>query len=70
MRDFHCRDAGQQCDFVARGRDDREVLDLARRHAEEAHHIRPTEEVVEQMARLIHEEDSDAHRHSMGALIP
>ncbi len=70
MRDFHCRDAGLDCDYVARGNDDREVLDQARRHAEEVHHLRPTEEVIEQMERLIHEEDSDAHRHSMGALIP
>jgi len=70
MKDFHCRDAGLSCDFVARGTTDRQVLDQAARHAEQAHGQARTREVEERVLRLIHDEDSDAHRHSMGGIIP
>ena len=34
MRDFHCSDAGMQCDFVAKGATDDEVLKQAGAHAQ------------------------------------
>ncbi|HET9596987.1 MAG TPA: DUF1059 domain-containing protein [Anaeromyxobacteraceae bacterium] len=70
MRDFHCRDAGQSCDFVARGASDRQVLDQAFRHAEQAHGMTRTREMEERVLGLIHDEDSDAHRQSMGGVMP
>ncbi len=70
MRDMHCRDAGMDCDFVARGSSDQEILDQASRHAEQTHRTKMTPEMKEQVRKLIHDEDSDAHRHSMGGIIP
>ncbi len=70
MRDFHCRDAGQRCDFVARGTTDREVVEQASRHAEQAHGMRRSRELEDRVLGLIHDEDSDAHRQSMGGVLP
>jgi predicted small metal-binding protein len=70
MKDFHCRDAGLNCDFVARGQNEKEILDQAGRHAEQAHHMKVTPEMADQVRKLIHDEDSDAHRHSMGGIAP
>jgi predicted small metal-binding protein len=62
MKDLHCRDAGLSCDFVARGTDDRQVLEQATRHAQQAHGQARTREMEERVLGLIHDEDSDAHR--------
>ncbi len=62
MKDFHCRDAGMNCDFVARGSTDDEILAQAGRHAEQAHQMKVTPEVRARVKGLIHEESSDAHR--------
>ena len=70
MRDFHRSDAGLKCDYVARGTSDREVLDRAAEHAQQAHGMSRTDELERRVARLIHDEESEAHRHSMGAYIP
>ncbi len=70
MKDMHCRDAGMNCDFIARGNDEKEVMDKASRHAEQAHQMKMTPEQADQVRKLIHDEDSDAHRHSMGGIIP
>jgi predicted small metal-binding protein len=70
MKDLHCRDAGMNCDFVARGSSEKEILDQAGTHAQQAHEMKVTPELAEKMRGLIHEEDSDAHRQSMGGMIP
>lgn len=36
-RVLECRDLGMDCDFVAKGQDDNEVLRHAAAHAQEAH---------------------------------
>ena len=71
MRDFHCSDAGMKCDFVARGPSDRDIVDQAARHAEQAHGMERTEDLERRVQELIHDEQSDAHRlSSMGGVLP
>jgi predicted small metal-binding protein len=70
MRDFHCRDAGMRCDFVARGNTDREILDQAGKHARDAHGMNMDPDLEKRVRGLIHEEDSDQHRSSMGSKSP
>ncbi len=65
MRDFHCRDAGLKCDWVARGNSDDEILRQAGAHAQQAHGMKVTPELEKQVRGLIHDESSDAHRTSM-----
>ncbi len=64
MKDFHCRDAGLDCDFVARGESEKEILEQAGKHAEQAHRMKASPELTERVRGLIHEESSDAHRRS------
>ncbi len=70
MRDFHCRDAGMKCDYVARGNTDREILDQAGRHAKDVHGLNMDPELERRVRGLIHDESSELHRNSMGAEIP
>jgi predicted small metal-binding protein len=70
MRDFHCKDAGMKCDFVARGNTDREILDQAGRHAKDAHGMNMDPELERRVRALIHDENSELHRNSIGAEIP
>jgi len=65
MKDFHCRDAGMNCDFVARGQTSEEILEQARRHAEQAHQMKITPDLAARVKGLIHEESSDEHRRSL-----
>ena len=65
MKDMHCRDAGMNCDYVARGKDEKEILEQAGRHAQQAHGMTVTPELAEKVKGLIHDESSDAHRQSM-----
>lgn len=67
MKDFHCRDAGMKCDFVARGESKDEILRQAGDHAQQAHHMAVTPELAERVESLIHEEGSEEHRRSMSA---
>ena len=64
MKDFHCRDAGMSCDFVARGNSNQEILDQVGQHAQSEHHMQVTPELSTKVEGLIHEESSDAHRQS------
>jgi predicted small metal-binding protein len=70
MKDFHCRDAGLNCDWRARGRNDKEILNQAGRHAREAHGMSVDKDLEDRVRTLIHDEDSDEHRRSMGEMIP
>ena len=67
MRDMHCRDAGMDCDFVARGNDDKEILSQAGRHAQSVHNESMTPDLEKAVRGLIHDESSEAHRRSLAA---
>jgi predicted small metal-binding protein len=64
MKDFHCRDAGMNCDFVARGDSNKEILDQVGKHAQEGHNMQVTPDLARKVEGLIHDESSDAHRRS------
>jgi len=67
MKDLHCRDAGMDCDFIASGNTDKEVMDRASAHAESVHKMKVTPDLTKRMKILIHEKVSEAHRKSMAA---
>ena len=67
MKDFHCRDAGISCDFVARGNTEKEVLEQAGAHAQSVHKLTVTQELTDRVKRLIHDESSEAHKKSIAA---
>ena len=64
MKDFHCRDVGANCDFVARGENNEEILKQVAKHAENAHQMKVTPDLQKKGEGLIHDESSDAHRRS------
>ena len=66
MKDFHCRDAGMSCDFVARGNTNQEILDQVGKHAQSQHQLKVTPELTRKVEGLIHDESSEAHRRSAG----
>ena len=59
MKDFRCRDSGMNCDFVATGATDDEVLRKAGDHAASVHHLEVTQELASRVVSLIHDEDGD-----------
>ena len=65
MKDFHCRDVGGTCDFVARGNSNKEILEQVRTHAQNDHKMQVTPELTTEVEGLIHDESSDAHRRSI-----
>ena len=67
MKDLHCRDAGMNCDFVARGNSNKEILDQATQHARQAHNMTVTPDLTKKLDGLIHDESSDEHRRSLTA---
>ncbi len=67
MKDFHCRDAGLNCDYVARGSSNKEILDQAAQHAQRAHSMTVTPDLAKKVESLIHDESSEQHRRSMSA---
>jgi len=64
MKDFHCRDVGNNCDFVARGQTNDEILKQVGKHAENDHQMKVTPDMSKKVEGLIHDENSDAHRQS------
>jgi len=67
MKDMHCRDAGMDCDFVARGDSEKEILDQAGRHAKDVHGMTMSPDLEKTVRGIIHDESSEAHRKSMAA---
>jgi predicted small metal-binding protein len=65
MKDFHCRDAGMNCDFVARGESKDEILRKTGEHAQKVHNMKVTPDLAKRVESLIHDEDSEAHHRSM-----
>jgi predicted small metal-binding protein len=64
MKDFHCRDAGMDCDYVAKGQTDDEILKKAGEHAQKVHHLDLGGDMTKKVTSLIHDESSEAHRRS------
>ena len=67
MKDFHCRDAGMNCDFVARGNSNDEILKQAGEHARTTHNMQVTPDLRKKVEGLIHDESSEEHRRSMSS---
>ena len=65
MKDFHCRDAGMNCDYVAKGTTSDEVLKKAGDHAEKVHHLKVAGDMASKVTSLIHDETSPEHQRSM-----
>jgi predicted small metal-binding protein len=64
MKDMHCRDVGMDCDFVAKGSTEAEIMRQAGDHAKQAHNMTLSPEMAQKVQSLIHDENSDAHRQS------
>ncbi len=64
MKDLHCRDVGMNCDYVARGNSNKEILEQAGKHAQQAHGMQMTPELSRKAEGLIHDESSEEHRRS------
>ncbi len=60
MKDFHCRDAGLDCDFVAKGNDNKEIMSQVATHATNEHKMQVTPELAKKVEGLIHDESSHA----------
>ena len=54
MREFHCKDVGvPDCNFVAKGKDDDEVMRKAAEHARRDHHMQAVPPDLERRARSL-----------------
>ncbi len=53
------------CNFVARGESNDEILRQASEHAKKAHDLAVTPDLAKRVESLIHDENSDAHQRSM-----
>ena len=62
MKDFHCRDAGLDCDYVARGQDNKEILAQVAKHATSDHKMQVTPELAKKVEGLIHDESTHAKK--------
>lgn len=60
MKDFHCRDAGLDCDYVAKGKDNKEILAKVATHATNDHKMQVTPELAKKVEGLIHDESTHA----------
>jgi predicted small metal-binding protein len=60
MKDFHCRDAGLDCDFVAKGQDNKDILAQVAKHATSDHQMQVTPDLAKKVESLIHDESSHA----------
>ena len=74
MKDLHCRDVGTRfvapsshwnCDFVARGGSNDEIVKKESEHAKAVHSMTMPPGVAKEAESLIHDETSEAHRKSM-----
>src|SRR5262245_56601930 len=52
MREFRCRDIGVDCDFVAQGNSDDEVLRACREHGQKAHGMPTLPAELEKKVRM------------------
>ena len=52
------------CDYVAKGQTDDEILKKAGEHAQKVHHLDIQGDMTRKVTSLIHDESSEAHRRS------
>ena len=57
MKTLHCRDAGFDCEGVIQAATEEEILNQAAAHAQAAHNVEVTPELVEQIKTLIKDEE-------------
>ena len=57
MKSFHCRDAGLDCDFVARGSTSQDILKQVAPHAEREHGMAITPELARKVDGFIRDEE-------------
>ena len=63
MKTLACKDAGSNCNFVARGNTEQEVLAQVTEHGKKAHGMKAkdfTPDKIRMFQKLIHEEPSHA----------
>ncbi len=65
MKDFHCRDLDLNCEFVAKGDEDEEVLEQTERHVEGVHRMAVSAELAERLRWMIHDRTSPEHLDSI-----
>jgi predicted small metal-binding protein len=65
MKDFHCREAGMKCDYIATGETPDEVLRKAEAHAAKVHNLELDEALASKVTSLIHDQGSPAHARAM-----
>jgi predicted small metal-binding protein len=65
VKDFHCRDAGMNCDYVAKGMTNDEVMKKAGEHAEKVHQLKVSGDLASKVTSLIHDESSPEHLRSL-----
>ncbi len=70
MKDFHCREAGLDCDWVARGHSDEEVVEQLSHHALQVHDVKLDADLLAKVRGHIHDLSSSSHRESMGGVLP
>jgi predicted small metal-binding protein len=56
MKVLHCRDVGFDCEGVVRAESEEELLRQVAEHAQTAHDVEVTPELVEQVKSLIRDE--------------
>jgi predicted small metal-binding protein len=63
MREFHCKDVGMpDCSFVAKGKDDDEVMRKAAEHAKRDHNMQTIPPDLERKARGVIRESHEASK--------
>ena len=63
MKEFHCKDVGMaNCDFVAKGKDDDEIMKKATEHAKRDHKMQTIPPDLERKARSAIRESTEHKR--------
>lgn len=59
MKEFHCSDMGLQCEWVAHGETESEIVEKALQHGKGAHDIEPTPDIAEAVRQKIRSESQE-----------
>lgn len=70
MKDLHCREVGLDCDWVAQGSTDDEVLEKLGHHALHVHDLVLDSDTLTAARARIHDLAASSHRESMGGDLP
>jgi predicted small metal-binding protein len=66
-KEFHCSDVMPGCDYVAKGKDENEVMQNAAQHGQQAHGLNEIPPDVEQQVRAGIHDSSHCNRQSANA---